>query len=178
MRFIETRFEGAWLIELEPAWDERGFFAASWGRREFAGHGLAVNLDECGISFNARRGTLRGLHYQAAPLEQVKLVRCTAGAIWDAIVDLRPQSATRGQWQAFELSAGNRQSLYIPKGMAHGFQTLMDETEVFYQMTGPYAPESAGGIRWDDPALNVEWPAVRERILSRRDRELPMLQER
>jgi dTDP-4-dehydrorhamnose 3,5-epimerase len=175
MKFTATRFEGAWLIELEPAWDERGFFAASWDRRAFAGRGLAVDLDECAVSFNQRRGTLRGLHYQTAPLEQAKLVRCTAGAVWDVIVDLRPASTTRGQWQAFELSAMNRRSLYIPKGFAHGFQTLMDDTEVFYQMSGRYAPESTRGIRWDDPALAVDWPAVPERIMSPSDRQLPVM---
>lgn len=175
MKFTKTRFEGAWLIELEPAWDERGFFASSWDRREFAGRGLAVDLDECGLSFNRCRGTLRGLHYQVAPLEQTKLVRCTAGAIWDVIVDLRPTSATRGQWQGFELTAADRRSLYIPKGLAHGFQTLTDDSEVFYQMSGPYAPEAARGIRWDDPALGIQWPAVPERIMSARDRGLEVL---
>jgi dTDP-4-dehydrorhamnose 3,5-epimerase len=176
MKFTETRFEGAWLVELQPACDERGFFAASWDRGEFAGRGLAVDLDECAISFNHRRGTLRGLHYQATPLEQAKLVRCTSGAIWDVIVDLRPTSATRGLWQAFELSAANRRSLYIPQGLAHGFQTLIDDSEVFYQMSGRYAPEAARGIRWDDPALAVEWPPVPERIVAPRDREWPLLQ--
>jgi dTDP-4-dehydrorhamnose 3,5-epimerase len=176
MKFTQTRFDGAWLIELEPACDERGFFASTWDRRAFSGRGLAVDLDECAISFNPRRGTLRGLHYQAAPLEQAKLVRCTAGAIWDVIVDRRPGSPTRGQWQAFELSAADRRSLYIPKGLAHGFQTLMDKTEVFYQMSGSYAPQSARGIRWDDPGLAIEWPPAPERILSQRDRELPVME--
>ena len=176
MKFEECRLRGAYLIELEPAADNRGFFAQSWSRKEFAARGLDVGLDECGISFNPRRGTLRGLHYQVAPFEQTKLVRCTVGAVYDVVVDLRPDSQTNGRWEAFELSAQNRRMLYVPKGFAHGFQTLCDDTEVFYQMTGPYSSEHARGIRWDSPGLGVKWPIALGRIISDRDRQLPLLE--
>ncbi len=176
MRFTATRLSGAYLIELDPDADERGFFARTWSRSEFAARGLDPEWDECAISFNHRSGTLRGLHYQVAPFEETKLVRCTAGAIYDAIVDLRSGSPTRGAWQAFELSAANRRLLYVPKGFAHGFQTLADKTEVQYQLTGCYAPSHARGIRWDDPALGVEWPPVAQRIMSSRDRQLPVME--
>lgn len=172
MKFTETPLRGAFLIELEPAHDERGFFAQSWNRVEFLERGLDVELSECAISFNHRRGTLRGLHYQVAPFEETKLVRCTAGAIYDVIVDLRPQSPTHRRWVAFELSAENRQLLYVPKGFAHGFQTLTDDCEVFYQMTGRFSPEHARGIAWDDAGLSIAWPAIPERIMSARDRQL------
>ena len=178
MKFIPTHLPGAWLIELEMVCDERGFFARSWDRKELTDRGLDVDVNECGISYNARRGTLRGLHYQAAPREQTKLVRCTAGAIHDVIVDLRADSRTRGRWQSFELTAKNRRVLYIPKGFAHGFQTLTDEAEACYQMTGEYAPDFARGIRWDDPRLAIDWPAVSDRVISSRDRQLPLMEER
>jgi dTDP-4-dehydrorhamnose 3,5-epimerase len=176
MKFTETRLGGAYLIEPELDPDERGFFARTWSRSEFAARGLDPELSECAISFNHRSGTLRGLHYQIGPFEETKLVRCTAGAIYDVIVDLRSDSRTHGAWQAFELSAGNRRLLYVPKGFAHGFQTLADNTEVHYQLTGRYAPSHSRGIRWDDPALGVEWPPVSQRIMSSRDRQLPVMQ--
>ncbi|HEX9095250.1 MAG TPA: dTDP-4-dehydrorhamnose 3,5-epimerase [Candidatus Dormibacteraeota bacterium] len=176
MKFTETKLRGAYVIEPEPDADERGFFARTWSRLEFAERGLDPDLSECAISFNHRSGTLRGLHYQVVPFEETKLVRCTAGAIYDVIVDLRADSQTRGAWQAFELSAANRRLLYVPKGFAHGFQTIADNTEVHYQLTGRYAPSHARGIRWDDPALGVEWPAVSQRIMSSRDRQLPVMQ--
>jgi dTDP-4-dehydrorhamnose 3,5-epimerase len=176
MKFTETRLRGAYVIEPEPDADERGFFARTWSRSEFAARGLDPDLSECAISFNHRSGTLRGLHYQVVPFEETKLVRCTAGAIYDVIVDLRADSQTRGAWQAFELSAANRRLLYVPKGFAHGFQTIADNTEVHYQLTGHYAPSHARGVRWDDPALGVEWPAVSQRIMSSRDRQLPVMQ--
>jgi dTDP-4-dehydrorhamnose 3,5-epimerase len=178
MKFLPTSLEGAWLIELEPASDERGFFARSWGRSEFAERGLDADIDECGISFNPRRGTLRGLHYQLAPLEQTRLVRCTAGAVYDVIVDLRADSKTHGRWESFELSAKTRCLLYVPRGFAHGFQTLTSDAEVFYQLTGQYAPDHARGIRWDDPVLAIAWPTVSERTISSRDRHLPLLEQR
>lgn len=172
MKFTETRLAGPLLIELQPAFDERGFFAQSWERDDFARRGLDVELLECGISFNRRKGTLRGLHYQVAPFEQTKLVRCTAGAIYDVIVDLRPESSTCYQWVAFELTADNRNLLYVPKGFAHGFQTLADNSEVFYQMTGRYSPEHARGIRWDDARLGIAWPPATLRVMSVRDGQL------
>ena len=172
MKFTESDLRGAFIIELEPAHDERGFFAQSWNRADFLERGLDVDLAECAISFNRRRGTLRGLHYQVAPFEETKLVRCTAGAIYDVIVDLRPHSPTHRKWAAFELSAQNRRMLYVPKGFAHGFQTLADATEVFYQMTGSFSPAHARGIGWDDAGLGIDWPATDQRIMSARDKQL------
>ena len=150
----------------------RGFFTRSWSQREFEARGLNSRLVECNISFNKKRGTLRGLHYQAAPHEQAKLVRCTMGAIYDVIVDLRPDSATFKQWVAVELTASNRQMLYVPEGFAHGFQTLEDRTEAFYQMSEYYAPECARGVRWNDPAFSIEWPPA-ERTIIARDQQYP-----
>ena len=174
MIFSETKLSGAFVVEPERLGDERGFFARSWSRREFEGRGLDARLVECDVSFNRRRGTLRGMHYQAAPHGQAKLVRCTRGAIYDVIVDLRPGSETFRHWVGFELSADNGRMLYVPEEFAHGFQTLTDDSEVFYQMSTPYAPESARGVRFDDPAFNIEWPHADERIIIiARDREYP-----
>ena len=174
MIFTETKLAGAFVVEPERFGDERGYFARSWSRREFGARGLSPELVECNVSFNARRGTLRGMHYQAEPHEQAKLVRCTAGAIYDCIIDLRPGSPTFTRWVAVELTAENGLQLYVPGGFAHGFQTLADATEVFYQMSSAYAPESARGVRWDDPAFGVEWPAeVAGRIMNERDRTYP-----
>jgi len=163
---------GACIIDIEPVPDERGFFARSWCREEFARHGLNPDLAQCSISFNKKHGTLRGMHYQAKPHEETKVVRCTRGAIYDVIVDLRPESSTFRKWIAVELSADNRRMLYIPAGLAHGFQSLTDDTEVFYQISTPYHPESACGVRWDDPAFGIEWP-VMERVISDKDRQYP-----
>ncbi len=173
MLFTETNLRGVWIVDLERREDERGFFARSWCRDEFAAHGLNPALVQCNISFNKRKGTLRGMHYQAAPHEEAKLVRCTAGAIYDVAVDLRPGSATFRQWMSVELTAQNRRMLYISEGLAHGFQTLEAETEVFYQMFESYHPESARGVRWNDPAFGIDWPAASERLLSERDRSYP-----
>jgi dTDP-4-dehydrorhamnose 3,5-epimerase len=171
--FTETKLKGAFVLELEQLKDERGFFARSWCQREFEKHQLVANLVQCSVSFNRKRGTLRGLHYQAAPHAEAKLVRCTQGAIYDVIVDVRPESPTYKQWAAVELSAENRLQMYIPPGLAHGFQTLEDATEVFYQMSELYEPSSAKGIRWNDPAFHIEWPRVSTRILSARDNNYP-----
>lgn len=168
MIFTETAVRGAWLVEPEPHQDERGFFARLWCRREFAEHGLDTTIAQCSTSFNLRRGTLRGLHYQAAPHEEVKIVRCTRGAIYDVAVDLRVGSQTRGRHAAVELSAANGRMLYVPRGCAHGFQTLADDTEVFYQMSEFYAPESGRGVRWNDPAFGISWPLTPP-ILNARD---------
>jgi dTDP-4-dehydrorhamnose 3,5-epimerase len=176
MKFMNTRLTGAYLIELEPDPDERGFFARTWSRSEFEARGLDTEFSECAISFNTRAGTLRGLHFQVAPFEETKIVRCTSGAIYDVIVDLRSGSRMRGAWQGFELTAADRRMLYVPKGFAHGFQTLVDNTEVHYQLTGSYAPSHERGIRWDDPALGIEWPPVSQRIMSSRDRQLPAME--
>jgi len=172
MIFIETQLKGAFIIKPERLEDERGFFARTWCQREYEAHGLNSRLVQCNISFNEKAGTLRGMHYQAAPYEEAKLVRCTQGAIYDAIIDLRPESPTFKQYTAIVLTAQNRKMLYVPEGFAHGFLTLEDHTEVFYQMSEFYAPEYARGIRWNDPAFNIQWPADVQ-IISDRDQNLP-----
>lgn len=159
MIFTETKLKGAYIIESERLSDERGFFARTWCQKEFQIHGLNTNVVQCNISYNKKKGTLRGMHYQAAPWEETKLVRCTAGAIHDVIIDLRPNSITYKEWISVELTAENRKMLYIPDGFAHGLLTLQDDTEVFYQMSGRYSAEHARGVRWNDPAFGVQWPA-------------------
>jgi dTDP-4-dehydrorhamnose 3,5-epimerase len=158
MIFRETKLRGAFVMELEKFEDERGFFAHGWSPRELAAHGLEAPLAESAISFNRKRGTIRGMHYQASPHGQIKIVRCTMGAIYDVIIDLRPGSPTFKQWIAVELAASNRLMLYVPKDFAHGFQTLEDEIELCYHMSHPYVPESVRGVRWDDSAFNISWP--------------------
>lgn len=175
MKFVPTSFEGAFVVEPELLEDERGCFARSFCRDEFVSHGLDPAVVQCNISFNNRRGTLRGLHYQIKPHEEAKLVRCTQGAIWDVIVDLRENSPTRYRWFAAELTAENRRALYIPRGFAHGFQTLSDKSEVFYQMSEFYHPESARGVRWDDPVIGITWP-VDTPVLSPRDMSYPLIE--
>ena len=172
MLFTETQLKGAYIITPERIEDERGFFARTWDRHEFEARGLNTNLAQCNISYNARRGTLRGMHYQAAPHAETKLVRCTSGAIYDVIIDLRPGSPTLKQWQATELSAANRCMLYIPPGFAHGFQTLADQSEVFYQMAEFYAPNYARGVRWNDPAFGIVWPEAPQ-VIAARDQAYP-----
>jgi dTDP-4-dehydrorhamnose 3,5-epimerase len=169
MKFIETKLKGAYLIEPDLIRDNRGFFARSWCQKEFTDNGLNPNLVQCNISFNHNQGTLRGMHYQIAPYEEAKVVRCTAGAIYDVIVDLRPDSETFKQWVALELTAANHQALYIPVGMAHGFQTLVDNSEVLYQMSEFYHPDSARGLRWDDRVLGIAWPTESPSVISERD---------
>ena len=170
MLFTETMLKGAYVVDLEPREDERGFFARSWCAEEFEKLGLNPRLSQCNISFNKKRGTLRGMHYQAAPFPEAKLVRCTMGAIYDVIIDLHPNSPTFKQWFAIELSAENRRALYIPEEFAHGFQTLVDKTEVFYQMSQFFHPDCARGVRWDDPAFGILWPDD-TRNISVRDQE-------
>jgi dTDP-4-dehydrorhamnose 3,5-epimerase len=172
VRFTETKVAGAFLIEPEPIEDERGFFARTFCREEFEAHGLNPVVAQCNLSFNHRRGTLRGLHYQAAPHQEAKLVRCTRGAIWDVALDLRPGSPTYRAWFGAELSDGNRASLYIPEGCAHGFLSLTDAAEVAYQMSAPYAPGAARGVRWDDPAFGIEWPGE-VLVINQRDASYP-----
>jgi dTDP-4-dehydrorhamnose 3,5-epimerase len=172
MRFTETKVAGAFLIEPEPIADERGFFARTWCREEFADHGLTAELAQANISFNHRKGTLRGLHYQAAPHAEAKLVRVTRGAIWDLALDLRRDSPTYLAWFGAELSDANRHMLYVPEGCAHGFLTLTDDAEVAYQMSAPYAPEAARGVRFDDPAFGIEWPGEVV-VINQRDRSYP-----
>lgn len=168
MRFEETPLRGAYLIHLEPITDERGFFARSWCQDEFEKNGLDANLTQCSISFNAKKSTLRGMHYQTAPHEETKLVRCTRGALFDVIVDLRSDSPTFKQWFAAELTAENHLIMYVPKGFAHGLQTLENNTEAFYQISEKYFPDSAAGVRWNDPAFGIKWPEIKP-ILSQKD---------
>jgi dTDP-4-dehydrorhamnose 3,5-epimerase len=170
--FTETRLANAFVIDPEPYADERGLFARTFCAREFAEHGLDTTPVQCNVSLNRGRGTMRGMHWQAAPHEEAKLVRCTHGAIHDVIVDLRPDSATFGEHVGVELTAGNRRMLYVPEGFAHGFLTLEDDTEVFYQMSAFYEPDAARGLRYDDPALGIRWPAE-VRVVSERDRSWP-----
>jgi len=170
--FIATALPGAFVIEPEPASDSRGLFARTWCRRELAARGLDTELAQCSTSFNKRKGTLRGMHYQAAPFPETKIVRCTRGAIHDVIIDLRPDSPTYTRHVAVVLTAEDRKALYVPKGFAHGFQTLEDDTEVFYQISEFYSPEHSRGVRWNDPAFGIAWPDD-ERTMSERDRGYP-----
>ena len=172
MKFHATKLPGVFEIHLEPMRDERGFFARTWCRSEFEEHGLESALVQCNISFNTRKGTLRGMHYQAAPFAETKLVRCTQGSICDVVLDLRPQSPTFKRWVAVTLTEENRNMVYVPKGCAHGFLTLQDETEVFYQMSEVYNAESARGVRWNDPTFAIAWPEKVE-VISDRDHNYP-----
>jgi dTDP-4-dehydrorhamnose 3,5-epimerase len=172
VKFIALPLAGAFVVEPEPVVDERGFFARTFCSREFAAQGLESQFLQCSVSSSKLAGTLRGLHYQKAPHEEAKLVRCTTGAIHDVIVDLRRESASFRRWAAVELSATNRKALYIPRGLAHGFLTLTDDTEVLYQMSEEFNAESAAGVRWDDPAFGIEWPG-QVRAISDRDRAYP-----
>lgn len=178
MRFLETPLPGVWVIELDLLGDERGWFARTFDSHEFQEHGLNPNVAQCNASFNARRGTLRGLHYQAEPHAESKLVRCVRGTIFDVAVDLRADSPTFCRWHGVELSAESRRALYIPEGLAHGFQTLSDDCELVYQMGSPYQPDAARGVRWDDPAFAIEWPPEPGggRTISECDRAYPDFQ--
>ena len=167
MIFTETALPGAYVIDLEPQVDERGFFARAWCAREFAARGLESRLVQSSISVTTRRGTLRGMHYQAPPHAEVKLVRCTRGAVFDVIIDLRPYSATYLRPFGVELTAENRLALYIPKGFAHGFQTVVDDTEVFYHMSEVYVAAAGRGLRWNDPTFAVPWPIVPPILIAR-----------
>lgn len=168
MIFSETNLKGAFEIEPELLKDERGFFARTFCMKEFENHGFFQKFVQSNISFNLRKGTLRGMHYQAKPHEEAKLIRCTRGAIYDVIIDLREDSPTFRKWIAVELTEQNYKMLYVPEGFAHGFQTLENNTEVFYQMSEFYHPESAKSLRWDDPAFSIVWPDA-ERIISEKD---------
>ncbi|MBN1460307.1 MAG: dTDP-4-dehydrorhamnose 3,5-epimerase [Armatimonadetes bacterium] len=159
MVFTQTTLEGAYIIDIERREDERGFFARSWCQREFEAHGLNPRLVQCDISLSLRKGTLRGMHYQAKPYEEAKLVRCTRGAVHDVIVDIRPESPTFAQHLGIVLASDSHRMLYVPEGFAHGFLTLSDDAEVFYQMSEFYAPDHAQGFRWNDPAFEIEWPS-------------------
>jgi dTDP-4-dehydrorhamnose 3,5-epimerase len=172
MRFTETGLKGGYLVDIERRVDGRGFFSRGWCRREFESQGLNPNLAQANIGFSDRKGTLRGMHYQVPPYQEAKLVRCTMGAIYDVVIDLRPDSATYRQWYGVELTADNRRMLYVPEGCAHGYETLVDDTEVFYQTSQFYAPECARGVRYDDPAFRVAWPST-VLVISDADRKWP-----
>jgi dTDP-4-dehydrorhamnose 3,5-epimerase len=175
--FTRTSIPGAWVIEPEPVRDERGWFARTFDAAEFRVRGLDDRVVQESISYNARAGTLRGLHYQASPYEEAKVVRCSRGAVFDVIVDLREGTPGYGRWFSVELDARDGRMLYVPEGLAHGFQTLIDDTEVHYRMNREYAPGYGRGVRWDDPSLGIEWPEA-DRIISERDRGLPLVSER
>ncbi|OGI00324.1 MAG: dTDP-4-dehydrorhamnose 3,5-epimerase [Candidatus Melainabacteria bacterium GWF2_37_15] len=169
MQFTETKLKGAYIIELEPHSDERGFFARSFCKKEFEKLGLNPEIVQCNVSYNKKVGTLRGMHFQKPPFEETKIVSVTKGAIYDVIIDLKTESDTYCQWFAVELTEGNNKMLYIPEGFAHGFQTLSDDTIVYYQMGNYYNPEYADGIRWDDLAFNIKWPECENRVISEKD---------
>lgn len=173
MMFTETHLPGACVIDLEPSEDERGFFARAWCRREFEEHGLETNIAQCNMSFSTRKGTLRGLHFQTSPHEEVKVIRCIRGALYDVIVDLRADSPGFKRWIGIELSAENRRMLYVPRGFAHGFQTLEDNTETFYMVSAFYTPGAEGGVRWDDPTFGIQWPEAEDVEITYKDRSWP-----
>ena len=173
MKFSETALRGAFIITAEPVNDERGFISRTWCREEFQQYGLCVSIEQCNVSFNKKHGTLRGLHYQVEPYQECKLIRCTRGAVYDVALDLRRGSPSFGRWAGVELAAGDHKSFYIPAGMAHGFLTLEDDTELFYQISQVYSEPHARGVRWDDPLFNIKWP--REvMVVSERDRSWPL----
>jgi dTDP-4-dehydrorhamnose 3,5-epimerase len=171
--FEETPVAGAFVVDVEPVEDERGFFARFFCRREFADRGLNPDVVQCNLSFNVHAGTLRGLHFQRPPHEEAKLIRCVRGAIWDVVLDLRPDSSSYLRWHGVELTADNRRMLFVPEGCAHGFQTLVPETEVLYQMSAGYAPDAGAGVRWDDPAFGIRWPDAGDRVISPKDASWP-----
>lgn len=172
MRFRETRLKGAFLIDLDLIEDDRGYFSRSFCQREFVARGLKAEVAQCNVSFNRAKGTLRGMHFQREPMSEAKLVRCTRGKIYDVIIDLRPTSETFRLWEGFELSAESSSSIYVPEGFAHGFQTLEENSELFYQMFQFYAPEYASGVRWDDPLFGISWPLPNP-VVSSRDSSFP-----
>jgi dTDP-4-dehydrorhamnose 3,5-epimerase len=173
MRFSNTKIPGVILIEPELREDSRGFFARVFCREEFKAHGLVDHIEQSSLSFNQRRGTVRGMHFQIAPHEETKVVACVEGCVFDVAIDLRPTSATFGQWFGIELSSENRRQLYLPAGIAHGFQTLDDRSALLYQISTPFHPESARGIRWSDPTLAIAWPISDDVIVSDKDRGWP-----
>jgi dTDP-4-dehydrorhamnose 3,5-epimerase len=173
MIFSETALPGAYVIDLERIEDERGFFARAWCERELTEHGLETRIAQSNVSFNKHKGTLRGMHFQRPPHQETKLIRCIRGGLFDVIIDLRPDSTGYKRWMGVELTADNRRMLYVPRGFAHGFQTLEDDTEIFYMVSEFYTPEAEGGVRWDDPAFAVEWPLGPPTEISQKDQQWP-----
>lgn len=175
MQYTASKIPGAWIMDITPIHDARGFFAMTWMPEELRARGMNPSLAQCNLSFNLKRGTLRGMHFQVAPHAQAKIVRCTRGALLDVIVDLRPDSPAFKQWDAVELTADNRRMLYMPEGIAHGYITLADETEAYYHASAPWAREAESGVRWDDPAFGIEWPMA-PLVISDKDRAWPLWQ--
>jgi dTDP-4-dehydrorhamnose 3,5-epimerase len=174
MKFTKTSLVGVWLIDLELRQDERGFLARTYCETEFSDHGLNTHWPQCNLTLTKNRGMLRGMHFQAEPKPEIKLIRCVGGSIFDVLVDVRRDSPTFGRWEGFELTNDNRRSLYVPGGIAHGFQCLSDNCSVFYQMSESYFGELARGLRWNDPTVAVQWP-IANPALSERDQNLPLL---
>jgi len=172
MQFKETTLTGAYIIEVEPKGDERGFLARTFCKKEFASRGLETEVAQANLSFNAKKGTLRGMHFQVPPFGEAKLVQCLQGSVYDVIIDLRPDSETHRHWLAVEMSADDKKMLYIPEGFAHGFQALEDECVLYYLMFEFFAPEYARGVRWDDPAFGIKWP-LPDPVISEKDRQWP-----
>jgi dTDP-4-dehydrorhamnose 3,5-epimerase len=172
MRFTPTELAGAYVIDIEPRADDRGFFARTWCQNEFAQHGLVATIAQANMSYNHKRGTLRGMHFQRAPHAEVKIIRCTRGALYDVIIDLRPESPSYKRWIGVELSAANYRMLYVPEGFGHGFQTLEDDTEVAYNVSQFYTPGAEGGVRYNDPAFGIEWP-LPVSVISEKDAAWP-----
>jgi len=172
MNFTPTAVAGAWIVDLDPRSDERGFFSRAFSRDEFEAYGMNPHVAQANVAFSIRAGTLRGLHYQAEPHQEAKLIRCTAGRIFDVVADVRPESATFRRWAGVELSAANRRMFYVPEGCAHGYLTLEDGSELFYMVSSPYAPSAERGVRWDDPVFGIEWP-LDPRCMHARDRAYP-----
>jgi dTDP-4-dehydrorhamnose 3,5-epimerase len=175
MKFTETRLKDAYIIDIEPVEDVRGFFARVWCRNEFTQQRLVAELAQCSVAYNRKKGTLRGMHYQREPHAEVKLVRCTKGAVYDVIVDLRPKSETFRQWIGVELSEDSHRTLYVPEGFAHGYVTLSDDAELYYQMSEFYVPGAGTGVRWNDPAIGIEWPDVGDLLIAEKDQAWPLL---
>ena len=173
MIFQETKLKGAFIIELEKHKDERGYFSRAWCQKEFTAHGLNPNMVQANVAFSLKKGTLRGMHYQAEPYQEAKLVRCVRGKVFDVIIDLRPNSVTYRQWFGVELTPGNQTMLYVPEGFAHGYQTLLDNTEVFYLVSQFYTPDSERGVRWNDSAFGIDWPKTTDLIISKKDQSWP-----
>jgi dTDP-4-dehydrorhamnose 3,5-epimerase len=173
MLFTETNLPGVYIVELQKLEDSRGFFARTWCQKEFAAHGLKFNIVQCNMTFSLRQGTLRGMHYQVAPYEEAKLLQCLQGAVYDVSIDLRPASPTYKHWIGLELTAENHTMLYLPEGVAHGYQTLCDNTQMFYQVSQFYQPEAERGVRWNDPAFGITWPETEHRLLSIKDQNWP-----
>jgi dTDP-4-dehydrorhamnose 3,5-epimerase len=173
MKFQKAMLEGVWHITLDRKTDERGFFARTWCKEEFEKQGLDAQISQCSTAFNAKKATLRGMHFQKAPFGEIKMISCARGAVYDVLLDLRPESKTFCKWMAVILSEDDSQILYVPEGIAHGYQTLTHESQLFYQMNRPYEPSAASGVRWNDPTFDISWPEVPDRIMSDKDSSWP-----